>query len=76
MTKPTATLFAIPAMLAVAAAPVAAQAQSAERAAARVERSEGLGRFATPVLLFLAGAAVVAAIILLDKEDDEVPVSP
>ena len=62
------------AMLAAGTAPVAAQTQ-AERAPAMVQDAEGLGRFATPLLLFTAGAAMVLAIILLDSSDDA-PVSP
>ena len=73
MTKPAATILA---MLAVLGAPVAVQAQDASREGAKVDRSEALGRFATPLLLFLAGAAVIVTIILLDKDDENTPASP
>ena len=71
MIKPAATVLAT---LALAATPIAAQ-PSVERTPAKMQEAEGIGRFATPILLFAAGAAVVLTIILLDSDDDSA-VSP
>jgi hypothetical protein len=54
------------------AAPIAAQAVPAERASAPAAEESELG--GTFLLIFLAIAAVVAAILIFDGDDD--PVSP
>lgn len=64
------------AAVALAAAPVAIQAQAADRAAAPAEGAQELGGGSDGIIAIVAVAVLAAFIALTASDDDDLPVSP